>query len=283
MTDIWVCANCHSINRQRTGKCYKCGAKQDLADTGDMSNLRQEQAIISRTVVAYRPARTWALVTAFLLLVFAGATIGRVLFSIEFTQFFTTELERVVAGGTLNSKALADRALEGLPYLLVQAVVVLPLLLFFAMWLSRVVSNVPALGGGIPNTTPGRAFVFTLVPVVNLLKVPGIIQDVLYRLDPRGGGLFMVGIAWFGLVGSAIISFVAGWYLNLRTTFDTAGAASPAKALEALRPLITASTIVEAVSGFLIAIGSLVLILLMVRIERRSRARDAEVRDAAGV
>jgi hypothetical protein len=155
------------------------------------------------------------------------------------------------------------------------ALVVLPLLLFFALWLSRVVSNVPALGGGIPNTTPGRAFVYTLLPVVNLLKVPAMVQDVLYRLDPKGGGRFMVGIAWFGLVGSAIISFIAGWYLNLRTTFDTASAASPAKAMEALRPLLTAS--------FLIAIGSLVLILLMVRIERRSRARDAEVRDAAGV
>jgi hypothetical protein len=37
------------------------------------------------------------------------------------------------------------------------------------------------------------------------------------------------------------------------------------------------------VTGVLIAIGAVVLIMLMIRIERRSRARDAEVRAVAGV
>jgi hypothetical protein len=36
------------------------------------------------------------------------------------------------------------------------------------------------------------------------------------------------------------------------------------------------------VTGVLIAIGAVVLIMLMVRIERRSRTRDAEVRAVAG-
>ena len=110
-----------------------------------------------------------------------------------------------------------------------------------------------------------------------------MIQDVLYRLDPKGGGLFMVGVAWLGLVGSWILSFVAGWYIDLRVTFDAVNAASIEDFVESVRPLLTAAVIIDIVTGALIAIGALVLIALMVRIERRSRARDAEVRAVAGV
>ena len=35
MTDIWVCGNCHSINRQRSKNCYKCGSAQSVAATDD--------------------------------------------------------------------------------------------------------------------------------------------------------------------------------------------------------------------------------------------------------
>ena len=38
MTDIWVCGTCHSINRQRNAKCYKCGAKQDMSATGPLAD-----------------------------------------------------------------------------------------------------------------------------------------------------------------------------------------------------------------------------------------------------
>src|SRR5207244_13247908 len=51
---------------------------------------------------------------------------------------------------------------------LVRRAIILPTLLFFGAWLGRVVSNVPALGGGIPGTSPWRAFVTTLVPGLNL-------------------------------------------------------------------------------------------------------------------
>ena len=32
MTDIWVCSTCHSINRQRNDRCYKCGGPQSAGD-----------------------------------------------------------------------------------------------------------------------------------------------------------------------------------------------------------------------------------------------------------
>jgi hypothetical protein len=282
VTDIWVCGSCHSINRQRGKRCYKCGATQETAATGEMSNLRQEQAIISRTVVAYRPALALALAATLFLLVFAFVSVGRLLFAIEFYQFFDDQLGKLAATGTMDNKAILSKALAGAPWIF-GGLVVIPTLLFFGAWLSRVVSNVPALGGGVPNTSPGRAFVNTLIPVVNLWTVPGMIQDVMYRLDPKGGGLFMVGLAWLGLVGSFFISFIAGWYLNLRTTFDTASADTAAEFVKAARPLYTASVILDVVTSALVIVGAIVLILVMMRIERRSRARDREVRDLAGV
>jgi hypothetical protein len=144
------------------------------------------------------------------------------------------------------------------------------------------VSNVPALGGGVPGTSPAAAFRFTLIPLVNLWKVPGIITDVLYRLDPTGGGLFMVAIAWIGLVGSWIVSFVSGWYINLRLPFDALNAANIDEYLASAHSLLWVSLIIDVVCSALITLGAAVLIALIVRIERRSRNRDAEVRALAG-
>jgi hypothetical protein len=283
MTDIWVCGTCHSINEQRSGRCYKCGAKQETAATGEMATLRQEQAIAVRTVAGYRPAAALGLAASIFLLGLAAVTIAGIIMSIGLSGFVGTQLDNLKASGSFDEAAYQARLADSTRLGLASLAIVIPALLFFAAWLSRVVSNVPALGGGIPGTSPSRAFINTLIPLVNLRTVPGIIQDVLYRLDPKGGGLFMVGVAWLGLVGSWILSFVAGWYIDLRVTFDAVNAASIEDFVESVRPLLTAAVIIDIVTGALIAIGALVLIALMVRIERRSRARDAEVRAVAGV
>lgn len=281
MTDIWVCGNCHSINRQRGNRCYKCGASQEKAATGEMSTLRQEEAIISRTVVRYRPAAALGLATSIFLLGLAAVSIVLMIESIGLSAFVDTQLAVLKSTGSLDEAAFEARLAQSDQLGLLSLAVVVPTLLFFASWLSRVVSNVPALGGGVPGTSPWRAFVNTLIPIVNLRTVPGMVQDVLYRLDPKAGGLFMLGIAWLGLVGSWIVSFVAGWYLDLRITFDIANAATLDEAINSMRTLMTAAVIIDIVTGVLITIGAIVLIMVMVRIERRSRARDAEVRAVA--
>jgi hypothetical protein len=283
MTDIWVCSNCHSINRQRGKRCYKCGADQETAATGEMSTLRQEQAIVSRTVVKYRPAAALGMAASFFLLGLAAVSVAGIIESILLSRFLDTQLTTLKATGTFDDAAFAAKVADADRLGLIGLAIVVPTLLFFASWLSRVVSNVPALGGGIPGTSPFRAFVNTLIPLVNLRTVPGMVQDVLYRLDPKAGGVFMLGIAWLGLVGSWIISYIAGWYLNLRLTFDIRNAESLDEALASIRSLMTAAVIVDVVTGALIVIGAIVLIMVMMRIERRSRARDAEVRAVAGV
>jgi hypothetical protein len=248
-----------------------------------MATLRQEQAIASRTVVAYRPAEALGLATSFFLLGLAVVNLAGIVQTFGLSSFLDQQLGVLEATGSIDEPAFLARTEEMNRLGLANLAVVLPALLFFAAWLSRVVSNVPALGGGIPSTSPGRAFVNTLIPLVNLRTVPGMVQDVLYRLDPRGGGVFMVGAAWFGLVGSWIVSFLAGWYLDLRLTFDLFNAASLEEAVASFRTLLTLAVAIDVSTGALIAIGAVVLIALMIRIERRSRARDAEVRALAGV
>jgi RNA polymerase subunit RPABC4/transcription elongation factor Spt4 len=283
MTDVWVCSNCHSINRQRNNRCYKCGSAQETAATGEMATHRQEQAIASRTLIAYRPAAALGMAASIFLLGLAAVSIAAAIQSLSLMTFANHQLDLLKTTGTID-EAEFSRVATSLGTLgLARLAIVLPTLLFFAAWLSRVVSNVPALGGGIPGTSPWRAFVSTLVPGLNLRTVPGTIQDVLYRLDPKAGGFFMVAIAWVGLVGSWIISVVASRYLNARVTFDILNATSLEDAVDAVRGSLLAAVVVDIVAGVLIAIGALVLILIMIRIERRSSARDAEVRAVAGV
>ncbi len=283
MTDVWVCGTCHSINRQRSSRCYKCGAEQATAATGEMATHRQEQAIASRHVVAYRPAAALGMAAAIFLLGLAAVSIAEAVESVRTSPLVLDQLDVLKRTGRIDQTAFAALESSATTIGLVRLAIILPTLLFFAAWLSRVVSNVPALGGGIPGTSPWRAFVTTLVPGLNLRTVPGTIQDVLYRLDPKAGGFFMVAIAWIGLVGSWIISVIASQYLSVRLVFDIRNATSLGEAVDSVRGLVSAAFVIDVVTAILTGLGALVLILVMVRIERRSSARDAEVRLAAGV
>ena len=162
-----------------------------------MSNLRQEQAIISRTVVRYRPAAALGLAASFFLLALAAVSIVLMIESLSLSNFLDTQLATLEDTGSFDDAAVAARLAASDQLGLLNLAVVIPTLLFFAAWLSRVVSNVPALGGGVAGTTPWRAFVNTLIPLVNLRTVPSMVQDVLYRLDPKAAGV-QLGIAGSG-------------------------------------------------------------------------------------
>ena len=117
MTDIWVCGSCHSINRQRGKRCYKCGAAQEAAATGEMANLRQEQAIISRTVVAYRPAagtrsRGHAVSPRLCVRVGRPPPVRH-----RFLPVLRCQLAKLAATGTMDEKAILSRALAGAPWI----------------------------------------------------------------------------------------------------------------------------------------------------------------------
>ena len=280
MTDIWVCSSCHSINRQRNAKCYKCGASQAQA-TGEGSTLRVENALASRTLVRYRSAWLRGLIAAVLILIVTALGVLLLLMSLEYAPWLRGQLDVIVAGGTLDDEALVAKLGPSVQIGLIRLGVSVLALLFFAAWLSRVIMNIPALGGGVPNTTPTKAFIYPLIPIFNLFKVPGMIQDALYRVDPKAGGFFMVAIAWFGLVGSWIFDFIAGWVLDIKLAGDLVRAQDQSAMSAALGTYFDLGFAVDVVTWIMIALGSLVLIGVMIRIERRSRARDQEIRNAA--
>jgi hypothetical protein len=280
MTDIWVCSSCHSINRQRNAKCYKCGTSQSQA-TGEGSTLRVENALASRTMVRYRSAWLRGLIASVLILIVTALGVLLLLMSLDYGPWLRDQLDVIVSGGTVDEEALVAKLVPAVQIGLIRLGVSVLALLFVAAWLSRVIMNIPALGGGVPNTTPTKAFIYPLIPILNLIKVPGMIQDALYRVDPKAGGFFMVALAWFGLVGSWIIDFIAGWVLDIKLAGDLGRAEGPKEVSAALGTYFDLGFAVDTVTWIMVALGSLVLIGVMIRIERRSRARDLEIRAAA--
>jgi Domain of unknown function (DUF4328) len=277
MTDIWVCSTCNSVNRQRSSSCYKCHAPQTEA-TGAMADRRIEAAVVNRTVARYRSSWLLFMIASVLIAAMAVVGIAILLASLSDVDWYRAQIAAIANGAPYSEAAFLERskrlAVPGLAHL---GLAVLALVTF-ATWLSRVFSNIPVLGGGTPGTTPTKALVYPLIPIWNLIKTPGMIQDALYRLDPKAGGFFMVLIAWIGLVGSWIVSFIAGWVLEAKVVGDLLDAETAVAAGKVLQGFFDASVVVSVVTDVMVAGGAVVLILVMARIERRSRHRDAEIK-----
>lgn len=63
MTGVWVCSTCHSINRQRGARCYKCGAKQDKG-SDVLPDAASESAVPTGAPEPHRRSVLRALVAA---------------------------------------------------------------------------------------------------------------------------------------------------------------------------------------------------------------------------
>jgi hypothetical protein len=200
--------------------------------------------------------------------------------SLAAVRFIRDQIPAILSTGEIDRAELA-RLSEGVvvPASL-QLACALGALLFFAVWLSRAVANVPALGGGDPGVSTTRAFITPFIPIYNLFKTPPIIQGVLYRLDPKAGGFFMLLLAWIGLVGSWIIDYFVGVWVNLRILTVSMNAATLGEAIEGVRAAYDLQVIVDIVTTLMVAAGAIVLVVVMFRIERRARARDREIRAA---
>lgn len=154
-------------------------------------------------------------------------------------------------------------------------------LVTFAAWLALATANVPALGGGEPSRSPARVFVYTVIPLWQLIKVPGMIQDVLYRVEPQAGGFGMVIAAWIGLVGSRIISFVGTWLITAVGVEKVLDSSTLDEATNVFASMLDQSFVLGIVTELMVAVGAVILVMLMARIERRCAIRDREIREAA--
>jgi uncharacterized protein DUF4328 len=276
MLDVWVCSNCHSINRERAAVCYKCGAPREQA-TGEGAGMRPVRAIHERLVNGYRSTVELAILTSALILVVVFVEIYRTIVESGTTNAVYRLLDDLIAGGAFD-RAAWEAPLAATDRLALPTIVAfVAAIAAFATWLSVTVGNVPGLGGGEPSVTPVRAFAWSVIPVVNLRRIPQILQEVLYRLDPRAGGVFMVGLAWIGLVGSWIVARIVGLYLDARIQFDAADADSLPEFAQSLKQLLEGAFILDVVTTAMISFGSIMLIVIIVQIERRAAARNREI------
>jgi hypothetical protein len=285
MTDVWVCSNCKSINRMRDSRCYSCGQRQeDVAVVAEHApNVRLAEATAHRTVRGYESSMPYAIAAAVLIIVVAAMGLWLLLESI---RGFDVLREAFVQAALTGNEAALDPLLAEQQRMASPSSLRLLLLLLavlaFGLWLSRVRLNIPALGGGTPGWGPWKALLYPIIPIVNLVRVPVMVQDALYRLDPRGGGLGMVLLAWIGFVGSWIVGIVGG--VAIAASFVGAIVSDPTAETyaSAFGSLLDQTVILSVITELMTAAGAVLLVAIILRIESRASARDAEIRAQLG-
>ncbi len=281
MLDIWVCSSCHSINRERALRCYKCDAPRAAA-TGEGEGLRSSRAIVARIGSPYRSTVELAVLAGLFLLIFVGIEAWATVQESRWIPQVKSLLDGIAAGGSFDQPAWDAVLNERDPLAIPTLAAYLIATVAFGAWLAVSVANIPALGGGESPVTSVRAFVSSVIPFYNLRKVPGIVQEVLYRIDPRRGGVFMVGLAWIGLAGSWIVGRLLGLYLDARIAGEAVHASSLADYAARVRPLIDLAFVVDVLVSGLISLGAVMLVVIMVEAERRAAARNREIEAELG-
>jgi hypothetical protein len=258
LTDIWVCANCRSINNNRAKQCYQCRTpKERAAVDPSQVDATTKGALREIELPDYQPSRPFAFVASPLIIAVGIVQGLNTLFSSEDVAETVDE-----TGATL-----IDLGAIG-PLGIATFVVAALALVAFAAWLGRAVGAMPALGLGYPAATSVTAFLEVFIPGLNLMRIPAILRDVIRRLEPQEGrGDVLIYAAWIGLFGGLILPRV-GIYLGLFGA-DTIE--------EGARTLI----IVRFLSTLLVVFGAVTLVALIWWLEGRMAVRRE--RQLAGV
>jgi hypothetical protein len=253
--DIWVCAECRSINNAGARQCYNCRTPRDLAavDPAMIEGTGQGK-LRDIALPAFHSPRPYAFIATILILATAAL---HVLY-------------------TLNSSALGKQILDGVPATPVQLgfldgmqiasfVTAVIALVGWSTWLSRAVTAMPALGLGYPAATGLTAFAENFLPGLNLLRVPALVRDVVRRLEPgQNRGEALIFAAWIGLLGGFLVPRVGAVLTGL-------SADSPESLLRSQLPIL-------GVSAGLVLVGAIFLVALIWWIEERiARRREAQL------
>jgi hypothetical protein len=253
--DIWVCAECRSINNARAKQCYNCRTPRDLAAVDPaMIEGTGHGKLREVALPVFHSPRPYAFVATILILATAAL---HVLY-------------------TLNSSTLGTQVLGGVPATPVQLrfldgmqiasfITAVIALVGWSIWLSRAVTAMPALGLGYPAATGLTAFAENFLPGLNLLRVPALVRDVVRRLEPgQNRGEALIFAAWIGLLGGFLVPRVGAVVAGL-------SADSPETLLRSQLPILGVST-------GLVLVGAIFLVALIWWIEARiARRREAQL------
>jgi len=185
-SDLWACRVCRSVNSRRSNRCYSCHTPREAAEVkpADLPTVGEAPPI--EHTYTYRTSEMRAVFVTL-----ATAILIMVTFVVLYLLWQASSLR--VAGQRAESEDLYDTVLPFLPFLPVLAGVAL---VTYAAWISRVVANLPALGLGYSRVSSTMAFIEPLIPGFNLYAIPARVGEVLRKLDERGNGLPLLGLAW---------------------------------------------------------------------------------------
>jgi hypothetical protein len=250
----WVCSSCRSVNQPREKRCYSCRTPRDLVEADPKTLLVAGAGSTPsgqpKPVGTFRSSGDLAFLTQVLIVAaLAVSVVGLVL---------GTDVVGRLEGLEESDASLSLVALVGGLGVIVAGAA----LVAFALWLSRVVANVPAIGLGWPNVTPSSAIFESIIPGVNLYRVPAILRDVVNRLEPAGPGDALIAATWLGLVGGVLLPRAA----NLALVFLIGSTDDFAQLLILVRQVALGLTV-----G-----GGIMLIALIQWVETRMERRAAE-------
>jgi hypothetical protein len=248
--EIWVCAECRSINNARAKQCYNCRAPRDLAAVDPaMIEGTGHGKLRDVALPAFHSPRPYAFVATILIL---GTAVLHVLYALNSSALIQQILRGVPATGE------QVRFLDGMQ--IASFVTAVIALVGWSIWLSRAVTAMPALGLGYPAATALTAFAENFLPGLNLLRVPALVRDVVRRIEPgQNRGEALIFAAWIGLLGGFIVPRVGALLSGL--TAD-----SPEDLLRTQLPIL-------GVSAGLVLVGSIFLVALVWWIEARIALR----------
>jgi hypothetical protein len=257
--DFWVCGDCRSINNAGAGQCYNCRSSRNTAAV-DPADIDREPAASARPVErpTFRSSRGVAVLASVLILGLAAMQVVQAFVS---TSLFVQVLDGVDA---------SDEQTRFVTNLVILTLGVAALALIgWALWLSRTVTSMPALGLGDPPVSGLRAFIETFIPVLNLVRVPAIVRDIVMRLDPAGGRIHVLGFAaWVGLLVGFVVPRISRFMLGF------GGSASDAA--------IRSQLLFDALGTVVVVISAVFLVALIWWVEERIQRRLATQRgDAA--
>jgi hypothetical protein len=228
----WVCGNCRAINR-RSSRCYSCRAPRALAvdprsgispiQAGDRSAPAELARIAREGGATYRSSALRAAFVEMTIIVVTGLHLARLGPVIGLVPL----MQRWDAGEFTAANYQVFNALGATQSALLVGELIAWVFAFIAWgaWLSRVLANVPALGGGWTRSSPREAFFSSVIPFYNLFWMPAAVRDAVARLSAPGTARDgLVSAWWLTLVsaGLPLLRLLPGPRFRIRLGFQAA-------------------------------------------------------------
>ncbi len=249
-SDLWACRVCRSINTRRSNRCYSCHTPREAAavSPADLPTIGAAPPVVHTGT--YQSSELRAVMATVAVVAFVLGTLA--------TTFLLWQVGSLRGGG---QRQASEDLFNGIaPFLVLVPLLGILALLAYAAWISRVVSNLPAIGLGYSRVSTTMAFMEPLIPGFNLYALPARLGEVLKKLDEKGSGLPLLGLSAILFIGPAIVAAIA---IRISREFETTG--------DFLRT-----------SGFTLflafvfqAMGLLIGVYLIWRVERLAGARAA--------